>query len=598
MKRRLFWQVFPAFLLLIVLAVPAAVWYTSRSFEELYLRHVQSSLESQARLLEPQIRGWLDPPNARPIQELVSDIAGHSDTRFTVLFPSGVVAADSRENPAAMDNHGDRPEIRSILKGGVGTVTRKSYTLTTRMMYVAHPVLAEGRLIGIIRTSIPVSAVDEELKQILQKNGLVVLAIVVAAALFSLVVSRRISRPMEEIQIAAQRFARGELDVPLPVPKSEELAAMVDSLNRMAVELNDRIHAMAAQRYEQETILSSMVEGVLAVDNRERVITVNPAAQNLLGIRSLESPLPTLAEAVRNIHLLQVVDRVRGTSGPVEEQIVLHVPEERVIHVRGNPLVDSRGAGVGVLVVLNDITRLRRLETVRRDFVANVSHELRTPITAVKGFVETLIHGAVHEPEHAMHFLSIIARQVDRLNQIIDDLLSLSRIERDVEQNLVTLSPGRVADVLQSAVQNCRHQADSRNMTLELDCPAELTARMNSRLMEEAVINLLDNAVRYGRPQTTVGIRAGTEGSRIVIRVEDHGPGIAPEHLSRIFERFYRVDAGRSRKEGGSGLGLSIVRHILNAHGGSVQVSSRVGEGSVFSLILPAWESGSRPVSP
>ncbi|MGD9974390.1 MAG: ATP-binding protein [Desulfatirhabdiaceae bacterium] len=587
MKRRLFWQIYPAFLVVILFSVATAGWYVSRSFEALYLQHVSSSLASQARMLEPQILEWLITPDNSRIQNLVLSIGQKTEARFTVILPSGQVVGDSHEDPASLDNHGDRPEIQSALQGNPSSSTRKSYTLSTRLMYVAQPVLHQGRLVGIIRTSIPVSAIDEAIKSLILKNGLGIIVIAVLGAVFSLAISRRISRPLEDIRRAAQQFARGELDVKLPVPESDELAGVTEALNRMAVELNERIQVMSTQRYEQETILAGMIEGVLALDNQERLMTVNHAASRLLGIRQFSSPMPTIHEVVRNIHLLQVVVRVRKTGQAVEQEIILHVPEARTIHVRGNLLIDSQGNGIGVLIVLHDITRLRQLETVRRDFVANVSHELRTPITAIKGFVETLLNGAVNEPEHAGHFLSIIARQVDRLNEIIEDLLCLSRIERDAEHGAIPLSGGPVQDVLKSAIQNCKDKALSRNMTLELVCPSDLQAMMNDRLLEEAVINLLDNAIQYSRPGTTIRIEAVRNNHMIDIHVHDEGPGIASEHLPRLFERFYRVDSGRSRRDGGTGLGLSIVRHIMNAHAGRVTVVSEPGQGSVFSLHLP-----------
>ena len=587
MKRRLFWQVYPAFLMVILFSVATASWYVTRSFEDLYLQHVSSSLESHARMLEPQILEWLIKSDNTRIQNLILSIAHKTDARFTVILPSGQVVGDSHEDPAGMDNHGDRPEIQSALKGNPGGSTRKSYMLSTRMMYVAHPVFDQGRLVGIIRTSIPVSAIDDALKAIILKNGLGIIVIAILAAVFSLAISRRISRPLEKIKQTARRFARGELNIKLQAPESDELAGVTEALNQMAAELNERIQTMTTQRYEQETILAGMIEGVLGIDNQERLMTVNKAASRLLGIQQIGAPMPTLQEMVRNIHLLDMVARVRKTEQPVENEIILHAPEERIVHVRGNPLIDSQGNGIGVLIVLHDITRLRQLETVRRDFVANVSHELRTPITAIKGFVETLQNGAIHEPEHAGHFLSIIARQVDRLNQIIEDLLSLSRIEQDAEHGAIRLSGGPVRDVLKSAIQNCKDTAMAKDMILELICPADLQAVMNPRLLEEAVINLLDNAIQYSPPGTPIRIEAEQTGRIIGIHVHDQGPGIASEHLPRLFERFYRVDSGRSRRDGGTGLGLSIVRHIMNAHAGRVTVVSEIGQGSVFSLHVP-----------
>ncbi len=247
-----------------------------------------------------------------------------------------------------------------------------------------------------------------------------------------------------------------------------------------------------------------------------------------------------------------------------------------------------RGADIGFLIVLHDVTDLKRLEMTRRDFVANVSHELKTPITSIKGFVETLLAGALREPENAENFLRIMARQTDRLNEIIDDLLSLSRIEREAEQGQVFLTTGKIRGVLEAAIQVCETKAAAKNISVDLDCPEALRAQISAPLLEQALVNLIDNAIKFSAPGSNVRVEAQREGAEVLVRVRDQGCGIDKNQLARIFERFYRVDAGRSRKIGGSGLGLAIVKHIAQAHGGRVTVDSTPGQGSVFSLNLQA----------
>ena len=260
----------------------------------------------------------------------------------------------------------------------------------------------------------------------------------------------------------------------------------------------------------------------------------------------------------------------------------------KIFKAHGTSLRDSQGISLGTLVVLHDITQLRQLENTRRDFVANVSHELKTPITSIKGFVETLLAGALKEPENAENFLKIIAKQTDRLNEIIDDLLTLSRIEQDAERRQIFLNGQKIKGVLQSAIQVCEAKAAGKKIALELNCPEDLRAQINPPLLEQALVNLVDNAVKFSEPGRVVQVEAQREGPQVIIRVRDQGPGIPPEHLPRIFERFYRVDAGRSRKIGGSGLGLAIVKHIALAHGGRVTVASSPGKETVFSLQVQA----------
>jgi two-component system phosphate regulon sensor histidine kinase PhoR len=273
----------------------------------------------------------------------------------------------------------------------------------------------------------------------------------------------------------------------------------------------------------------------------------------------------------------------------VEGDIVLRDTEgERFLQAHGTVLRGAQGQEIGALIVLNDVTRLRRLETLRRDFVANVSHELKTPITAIKGFVETLLDGAVDDPENAQRFLQIITRQADRLNAIIDDLLDLSRIEQEAEKGGIPLVRGALRPVLEAAVQACSLNAREKSLAMVLHCSGELAAQINAPLLEQAVVNLLTNAIKYSEPAGRIVVDACQFGDKVMVKVQDWGCGISPEHLPRLFERFYRVDKARSRKQGGTGLGLAIVKHIVQSHGGEVVVHSTPGQGSTFTLMLPA----------
>jgi len=329
------------------------------------------------------------------------------------------------------------------------------------------------------------------------------------------------------------------------------------------------------------------VEGVLAVDSQQRLITLNRAAAQLLGVDYLASQDLTIQEVVRDSQLQSFITRTIFARGPIEAEVALRQGQQ-IIQAHGTFLKDAQGADIGFLIVLHDVTHLRRLEMSRRDFVANVSHELKTPITSIKGFVETLLAGALQEPENARNFLGIVSRQTDRLNEIIDDLLSLSRIEQDAEQGRVFLTTGRLKGVLDSAIQICEAKAAAKEITVRLNCPDQLRARINAPLLEQALVNLIDNAVKYSPAGSAVQVEALRDDAEVVVRVRDQGVGIEKSQLDRIFERFYRVDAGRSRKIGGTGLGLAIVKHIAQAHHGRVTVESTPGAGSLFSLHLPA----------
>jgi len=587
-RKRLLWQLYPSYLLIILIGIIAVLWYASKSLRETYVERTATDLETRARLLEKQVLAKLTSVKGESVDSLCKELGKRASTRITVIRTSGEVIGDSEEDPGKMDNHANRPEVRGALAGSTGTSTRFSRTLLENMMYVAVPLRVNGEIIGVLRTSIPLTSIDEALRAIQFKIVLAGLIVAVLAALVSLAVSRRISQPLEKLRRGAGLFAQGDLESRLPVPDSEELGGLAEAMNYMASQLDSRIRTATKQRNEMEAVLSSMVEGVLAVDAEERVIGINHAAAELLEVDSAHIQGRTIHEVVRNSELLRFVAKTLVSMWPVEDDIVLRNGGEKFLQAHGTILRDAEGRGIGALVVLNDVTRMRRLENVRREFVANVTHELRTPVTSVKGFVETLLDGALSDPENAKHFLTIIARQTDRLNAIIDDLLTLSRIEQEAEDEEIVLKEERIVDVLQAAIQVCETKAVAKKITIDLQCEEGVLVRINPPLLEQAVVNLIDNAIKYSARKGTINVRAARRDAEIIVSVRDHGCGITKEHLPRLFERFYRVDKARSRKLGGTGLGLAIVKHIAQAHGGNVTVESTPGKGSNFQIHLPA----------
>jgi two-component system, OmpR family, phosphate regulon sensor histidine kinase PhoR len=586
-RKKLIWQLFPPFLIIIFFALLATTMYVTKFWQQLYSEQLTTNLLKLTRLAEIQLQPLLVGQQFSRLDELVKKFGQETDIRFSVILPDGKVVGDSDYDPAKMDNHRDRPEIQAVLKDHTGVSERRSYTLDERLIYVALPIQGDGRLVGIIRTALSVTHVHQTLWNLNLKimTGSLVIALLAAAVIF--VITRRLSRPLAAMQQGAERFARGNLSSKVPVPESAELAQLAQALNHMAVQLADRFRTITQQRQEQEAILASMVEGVVAVDNHDRLITLNKAGGRLLLVSPGEVQGHSIQEIIRNQDLQRFLQQTRSAAAPVEGEIVLNGSSERVIQLHGTKLSDPLGQAIGVLLVMNDVTAMRRLERVRRDFVANVSHELRTPITSIKGFVETLQSGAIHEPENAMTFLQIIARQADRLNQIIEDLLTLSRLEQEEEAGHVSLSLAPLKPVLQAAIQVNEVKAAAKQLHLILNCPDGFQASINPPLLEEAVVNLIDNAVKYSPPQTLIQVEAKKAGAEVLILVRDQGRGIAREHLPRLFERFYRVDSSRSRKVGGTGLGLAIVKHIAQAHAGWVTVDSTLGQGSVFTLHLP-----------
>lgn len=587
-KKRLVWQIFPTYLLVIIAALLAVTAYTTRSVRQFYTGRIANDLRVRAELITPQVLDCLNGVGPdRDMEALCKALAERVETRVTVITDTGVVVGDSHEEPDAMDNHKDRPEFTGALAGEVGTQTRFSHTLQQEMTYVAIPLLRDGEVFAALRLAVPITEIHDALWRVFSRIVLGGAVVAALAAAVSFAVSRRISKPLEDMRRGAERFAGGDLAQRLPVINSLEIGSLAEAMNEMACQLDDRLQTVVRQRNQLEAVLSSMVEGVLAVDAEEHILRVNQAAAQLLGIGPKTVEGKELREVLPHSELPNIVQGALTGGQPIEQELIFDKGGQRVLQVHATTLRDSQGHGLGAMVVLNDVTRLRRLEQVRRDFVANVSHELRTPITSIRGFVETLLDGAMNEPEEAPRFLQIVMKHADRLNAIIEDLLTLSRIEESEQQVEMHMAEADVVDSLRAAYQLCRAKAEARGIEVMLTCEEDIQADINAPLIEQALANLIDNAIKYSEEGGVIEVGAGINGDSLEISVRDHGCGIPPEHVPRLFERFYRVDKARSRRLGGTGLGLAIVKHIVQAHHGRVDVDSAPGEGTTFTLVMP-----------
>ncbi|GMW00237.1 MAG: hypothetical protein AMXMBFR84_13750 [Candidatus Hydrogenedentota bacterium] len=583
-RRRLIWQLFPWFLVIILGTTMALSIYASTALRGFHLNETRQDLEARASLAIPHLLVPLREGDFKTLQSLCRQLASESGTQITVVLPDGKVVADSLADPNTIENLSGRPEIRGALSGLPTQSDRFSDSLNTHMVYAAKPAVVDGKVIAAVRAAVPFGTAVSALSRIYREIAFGCGVIVIIAIPLSLIVSRRITRPLEEMTRGAHRFAQGDLRSRLNVPDSEEMGGLADAMNRMALQLEDRMGAVTRQKNELEAVLSSMIEGVLAIDSDERILSMNSAAARMIEIEPERVLGRTIHEAIRNAELLRLITRALEKMEPVEGEIVLRRRQERVLSVQGTPLTDSKRRTFGVLIVLYDITRLRRLEQARKDFVANVSHELKTPITSIKGYVETLLEGAMSDPDDARRFLTIIGKQAERLNLLIEDLLTLSRLERDDHSDEIVIQRAPLAPVVEAAVQQYLQMAAGKNIHLRVDTDPELQIRMNPSLLQLAVGNLLENAIKYSENGTEVFVEAHKNGAGVYIKVRDQGCGIEQEHIPRIFERFYRVDRARSRKLGGTGLGLAIVKHIVRLHGGEISVESNLNKGSEFSI--------------
>ena len=595
--KRLFWQIFTANVLIILGSIIAVGWYSSRSVDSFYVEESATDLSNRANLVRSTVAGLLAEGDAEKLKKFAIDSGRASGTRITIIDQSGKVLADSNEDPARMDNHRSRPEIDTAFGGAPGSSMRFSNTLGERMLYSAIPLTKEnGSVTTVLRLSLPVTGIDRALRELSMKITVGTVVALLVAFFITMLVTRNMSKPLEEMTRSAANYSKGDFSQRMMMNKataSREITALAAAMDEMAVQLDEKINTIINQRNQLETVFSSMVEAVIAVDRGEKIISINEAAASMFKVDRRESSGALVQGVIRNVAIHQKIKHVLETEESLEDEITL-MDGTREIFLQTNvvSLYNGLGESIGVLVVLNDVTRLRRLENVRSDFVANVSHELRTPITSIRGYVETLLDGAIDDHDDAVKFLDIVLRQSEQLSEIIDDLLALSRIEQHAQEEAMDFESQELLPLLEDAVQTCSYRAEQREVRLSIDCSADIKLKMNRTLLEQAIINLLINGITYSEKGGTVTIKVsrleGEDAGKLQIRVIDNGIGIAKEHLPRLFERFYRSDKARSRKAGGTGLGLAIVKHIVQAHNGRVDVRSKLGEGSEFIITLTA----------
>ena len=590
MRRNLFWKLALTFFALLVSVLLAVDFFAERALRIGYERAAFAQLATIAQFARANPPQLPSVPTAQPedlarLQQWATHI-GSSGARVTVIAADGKVLADSETDPLTMENHSDRPEVQEALTKGDGRSVRRSVTLQRDLLYYAVKQTEIPASPVVLRFAVPLESGAEVVSTFRRSLWLASFFILVVSGGASLLLSRSVSDRVERLRQFSRRVAEGDFR-PLPGDGSgDALEALGASLNQTAARMDRTIRTLTEERNLSSAILGSMVEGVAVVNGAERLVFANQGFAEILGLDVPPRSGSALVEIVRQTELIEAVRQVLAGQPRVESEIVTgtlrqHFFAATVAAVRAG---DTSGA----VVVLHDITELRKLERVRRDFVANVSHEFKTPLTSIQGYAETLLNR--DDPHNRERFLGIILEQSRRLARLTDDLLKLSKMDADrLEVEIRRVS---VWELVQSCLETAEHRAAEKDIHISVDVPGELPdIAGDRRRLAEVLQNLLDNATQYTLAGGLITISGEIRDGDVVFTVSDTGIGIPKADQSRIFERFYRVDAARSREAGGTGLGLAIAKHLVEVHGGRIWVDSEIGQGSHFHFSVPIFDA-------
>lgn len=584
MSHSIRWRIAVPYLVLILVATLGLTLYLSNQVRQVRLADLENQLVAHARLLADDLAPLLSRQmDGQTFDALARRWADLLHARVTIIAADGRVLGDSHEDPTRMENHLNRPEVQQALAEGQGVSIRHSATLGYDMMYGAVPVQdpAHGPVIGFARVALSVQDIETGIRRLRQSVVVSGLITALIGGLLALIIAERTVRPLRWLTRAADRIAQGDLKPHLVASRRDEIGQLTGAFQRMAEQLREKMSVLAEERGRLAAVLEHMADGVLITDEEGRVELVNAAAGRLLGITEEEALGRSVGQVVLQHQIIELWQRCRDLG---EEQQGTVEMSHRNLFVQAIVTPFQQDEAHGFLVILQDLTRIRRLETVRRDFIANISHELRTPLAGLKALVDTLRGGALQDPPAAKRFLNRMDAEVNALTQMVEELLELSRIESG--QVPLRLVPTSVASVIGPPVNWLRPQAESAQLKLSVLLPPDLPPVLaDVERAQKVVTNLVHNAIKFTPPGGSVVVSAEVVGREVVVSVKDTGIGIAAEDLPRIFERFYKAD--RMRSGGGTGLGLAIARHIVQGHGGRIWVESVEGKGSTFYFSLP-----------
>lgn len=580
MSRSIYWKITVPLVILVLLTMGALGAYLVSSSRATQVDHLASELTNEARLVgEVTASGFADRAHVG-LDDEAKSLGAEVGARVTLIAPDGTVLGDTDQDPATMENHSSRPEVVAALASGVGRATRYSATLHENMMYVAVLVKSQGTVIGISRVALPLTEVQASVRgtivTVVLAVGIAAVLVIIAAALLA----GMITGPVRRITQAAEGIASGSLDQEIVINSEDEIGRLGRAFNDMSKSVKTGMSNVVGERGRLAAVLSSLTDGVLMTDSSGALVLANPAAEGLLGLKEGAVRGKPLIEAVHDHDVDSVVTRCLRSG--LQQQAQIDSLAGRFLRVIAVPL--HVGGEKGAVVIVQDLTELRTLQTMRREFVGNVSHELRTPIAGIKAIVDTLRDGAMNDSAVAGDFLNRLDSEVDRMTQMINELIELSRIETGSIK--LNLGPVDINEVARDVVERLRPQADRKHVALKANLSDGLPSLAADRQrVEQVITNIVHNAIKFTPSGGSVTVATKLDGAAVLTEVTDTGIGISRQDLPHIYERFFKAD--KSRSTSGTGLGLAIAKHTVQAHGGNVWVRSEEGKGSTFGFSLP-----------
>jgi len=573
------------YIVLIAIIVIGLGFFLSKLIEKSYVDAIADRLKKESVFLRDEISWEMNNNQFTKLKDKTMLYKEKLNARITIIDLKGKVIAETDYSIDEMENHASRPEFKQAFAGKVGEEIRYSHTLGMKMLYVASPIYEENQLVGAIRLAIPFQEILNSINSFWYSLIFALTLIFLFTIFISNHISSKITKSIEHITYIAKRITNKDYNARVQLHSHDEIGHLGIAINLMADSLKNQIDMIYENENKLSTVLNNMTSGILLVDRQGKIILANPALEWLLGIKMEDLIGKYHMEAGHNYLLSELIERSLNTGESIRTEIETYSPTKKFLDSSLAPIFDYKGEMSGVVAVLHDITKLKTLENIRKEFVANVSHELRTPITAVKGFAETLLDGSMKDEETCKNFLQIIYTESDRIHRLISDLLDLSKIE--FNQDLLNYSRIDLKSFIESTIEMVRPQAVKKGLKIHTNLD-DVMAEVDEDRIRQVVINLLTNAIAYTPPVGTITVRLKEQMNGMVrLEVEDTGIGIPKKSIPRIFERFYRVDKARSRESGGTGLGLAIVKHIVESHGGNIKVESEVQKGSKFIILLP-----------